>query len=87
LSSKSVEIDHPLCAECTNSLIEHLQRKLEETKRERDGYAAFERDVKKSRDAAIAAGNAGNSGTEERKLEQKISRVRAILLKDDGDCH
>lgn len=69
LSSRS-ELDHPLCADCTGTLIENLERKLEETKRERDGYLAFEREVRKSRDA-ITAG-----GLDEKKLEHKIQRVR-----------
>lgn len=70
LSSRS-ELDHPLCADCTNTLIENLERKLEETKRERDGYLAFEREVKKSRDS-ISTG-----GLDEKKLEHKIQRVRS----------
>ena len=69
LSSHS-ELDHPLCADCTNTLRENLERKLEETKRERDGYLAFEREVRKNQDSVTA------NGLDEKKLEQRIQRVR-----------
>ena len=72
LSSRS-ELDHPLCADCTNTLIENLERKLEETKRERDGYLAFEREVRKNKDSIAS------NALDEKKLEQKIQRVRYSL--------
>lgn len=37
LSSRS-DIDHPVCVECTDMLLEGLQQKLEDTSRERDIY-------------------------------------------------
>jgi beclin 1 len=49
LSSKT-ELDHPLCDECTHLLTGILNRQLEETKNERDGYIAFEKQVKKERE-------------------------------------
>ncbi len=49
LSSRS-DIDHPLCAECTQILLSHLQRQLDETKKERDGYLAFDKELRKERE-------------------------------------
>jgi beclin 1 len=40
LSARS-DIDHPVCVECTESLLEELQQKLDATVRERDAYVAF----------------------------------------------
>ena len=53
--------------------MENLEKKLEETKRERDGYLAFERDVKKKREAILAAGEEGDG--EEKRLEVRITKV------------
>ena len=50
LLSSRTDIDHPLCSECTHILLHTLNRQLEETKRERDGYIAFEREVRKERE-------------------------------------
>ncbi|KAI8965436.1 APG6-domain-containing protein [Daldinia sp. FL1419] len=44
LSARS-DIDHPVCLECTEMLVEGLQKKLESTARERDAYAAFLKQV------------------------------------------
>ena len=40
LSARS-DIDHPICVDCTEVLLEELQKKLEATTRERDAYIAF----------------------------------------------
>src|SRR5690606_33561917 len=37
LSARS-DIDHPVCVECTDVLMEEMQKKLEATNRERDAY-------------------------------------------------
>ncbi|KAJ2925147.1 hypothetical protein H1R20_g11944, partial [Candolleomyces eurysporus] len=50
LLSTRTEIDHPLCAECTQILLTNLRKQLEETKKERDGYIAFEKEVRKERE-------------------------------------
>lgn len=44
LSARS-DIDHPVCVECTEMLVDGLQKKLESTARERDAYAAFLKQV------------------------------------------
>ncbi|OJA17809.1 hypothetical protein AZE42_08397 [Rhizopogon vesiculosus] len=48
--STRTDIDHPLCAECTQIFLSSLQRQLDETKKERDGYIAFEKEVRKERE-------------------------------------
>jgi beclin len=50
LLSTRTDIDHPLCAECTQILLTSLQRQLDETKKERDGYIAFEKEIRKERE-------------------------------------
>ena len=57
LSSRT-DVDHPMCAECTHLLLEGLHSQLEETKKERDGYIAFERDVKKQKLETASSGDA-----------------------------
>lgn len=50
LISSRTDVDHPLCAECTHSLLASLTRQLDETKKERDGYIAFEKEVRKEKE-------------------------------------
>lgn len=49
LLSTKTDIDHPLCTECTDSLLKSLSEQLKDTMRERDGYIAFEKELKKER--------------------------------------
>ncbi|RYP49756.1 hypothetical protein DL769_011045 [Monosporascus sp. CRB-8-3] len=44
LSARS-DIDHPICVECTEMLVDGLQKRLEATARERDAYAGFLKQV------------------------------------------
>lgn len=67
LISNRTDIDHPLCAECTHILLSNLGRQLEETKRERDGYIAFEKELKKERERNE------ESPTE---MEQRIAKLK-----------
>jgi len=50
LISSRTDVDHPLCAECTHLLLTSLTRQLDETKKERDGYIAFEKEVRKEKE-------------------------------------
>ncbi|KAF5380616.1 hypothetical protein D9615_004636 [Tricholomella constricta] len=68
--STRTDIDHPLCAECTQILISTLQRQLDETKRERDGYIAFEKEVRKERDRE-------GQGLTKEEADKMIERLRA----------
>ncbi|KAG6866758.1 hypothetical protein C0991_011417 [Blastosporella zonata] len=68
LSSRT-DIDHPLCAECTQILLQNLQRQLDETKRERDGYIAFEKEVRKEREKE-------GQGPSKEETEKKIEKLK-----------
>ncbi|KAG6813379.1 hypothetical protein H0H92_011645 [Tricholoma furcatifolium] len=68
LSSRT-DIDHPLCAECTQILLLNLQRQLDETKRERDGYIAFEKEVRKEREKE-------GQGLWKEEAEKKIEKLK-----------
>ncbi|KAH7916568.1 APG6-domain-containing protein [Hygrophoropsis aurantiaca] len=70
LLSTRTEIDHPLCAECTQILLSSLQRQLDETKKERDGYIAFEKEVKKEKEREL-------SDISKDEAEKKIERLKA----------
>jgi beclin 1 len=64
LSARS-DIDHPICVECTELLVDGLQKRLEVATRERDAYVGFlkqvkgdkptEEEVKDSRNALLKA--------------------------------
>jgi beclin 1 len=68
LLSTRTEIDHPLCAECTHIVLSSLQRQLDETKKERDGYLAFEKEVKKERER-------DSQGMSRDETEKKITKL------------
>ncbi|TFK68696.1 APG6-domain-containing protein [Pluteus cervinus] len=61
LLSSRTDIDHPLCTDCTQLLQKSLQKRLDELNKERDGYIAFEKEVRKERE----------------KLHQNLSREDA----------
>ncbi|KAJ7901786.1 autophagy protein Apg6-domain-containing protein [Mycena olivaceomarginata] len=69
LLSARTDIDHPLCAECTQILLASLQRQLDETKRERDGYIAFEKEVRKERER-------DSQGMSKEEAEKKIEKLK-----------
>jgi beclin 1 len=70
LLSTRTDIDHPLCAECTQILLTSLQRQLDETKKERDGYIAFEREVRKEKERE-------GQGMSKAEAEKKIEKLKA----------
>ncbi|RPA81349.1 APG6-domain-containing protein [Ascobolus immersus RN42] len=46
--SARTDIDHPICTECTEVLLEGMQKKLQHATRERDAYIAFLKQVNNS---------------------------------------
>ncbi|KAM5540209.1 hypothetical protein V8D89_006028 [Ganoderma adspersum] len=70
LLSSRTDLDHPLCAECTHILLGTLTRQLEETKKERDGYIAFEKEVRKEKEREAS------SGASKSEAEAKIERLK-----------
>lgn len=71
LLSSRTDLDHPLCAECTHLLIATLNKQFEETKKERDGYIAFEKEIRKEKERERDAASSD-------VIERRIQR-----LKDD----
>jgi beclin len=69
LLSSRTDIDHPLCAECAQILLTSLQRQLDDIKRERDGYIAFEKEVRKERER-------DGQGMSKEEAEKKIERLK-----------
>ncbi|KAF5321405.1 hypothetical protein D9619_001443 [Psilocybe cf. subviscida] len=74
--STRTDIDHPLCAECTQILLANLQRQLDETKKERDGYIAFEKEVRKERERES---HGLSKGEAEKKIE-KLKQEEALAI-------
>lgn len=70
LLSTKTDIDHPLCAECTQILLKTLNRQLEETKKERDGYIAFEKEIRKEKEREA-------QGLTKEEAEKKIERLKS----------
>jgi beclin 1 len=69
LLSSRTDVDHPLCTECTHILLSALTRQLDETKKERDGYAAFEREAKKEKERE-------KEGLTHQEAQRKIARLK-----------
>lgn len=74
--STRTDIDHPLCAECTQILLATLQRQLDETKKERDGYIAFEKEVRKERERD---GQSLNKEEADKKIEKLKGEERSAI--------
>lgn len=74
LLSTRTDIDHPLCAECTQILLKTLNRQLEETKKERDGYIAFEKEIRKEKDRKK---DREVQGLTKEEAEKKIERLKS----------
>ena len=68
--STRTDIDHPLCAECTQALLATLKRQLDETKKERDGYIAFEKEIRKERERE-------GQGPSKEDADKKIEKLKA----------
>ncbi|KAI1431372.1 autophagy protein Apg6-domain-containing protein [Xylaria sp. CBS 124048] len=85
LSARS-DIDHPVCVECTEMLVESLQKRLDSTVRERDVYASFlkqlQADVPSEEDIAEskrALAQAKKEEEESTKELLKLEREKAAL--------
>ncbi|RFU28197.1 hypothetical protein B7463_g8143, partial [Scytalidium lignicola] len=85
LSARS-DIDHPICVECTELLVDGLQRRLEAATKERDAYIGFlkqvhadaptEEEVKESQELLARAKDAESAAKEElKKLETEKAAI------------
>ncbi|EHK97405.1 hypothetical protein M7I_6820 [Glarea lozoyensis 74030] len=90
LSARS-DIDHPVCVECTEMLVDGLQRRLEAHTRERDAYSGYlkevhasvptEEEVKESQEQlAKARADEANAVEELKKLEKEKAAVDNEIL-------
>lgn len=73
LSSKT-EIDHPLCSDCADLLQDAMTKQLEEVKKERERYLAFEKQVAGLKYDPEEAVN----------LQKEIEQVKS---RETGDSH
>ena len=89
LSARS-DVDHPICAECTDLLVEGLEKRLENTTRERDAYVDFfkkvnselptEEETKKvEEDLRSAREQEEKAFAELQKLEDEKSAINAEI--------
>jgi beclin 1 len=90
LSARS-DIDHPVCVECTEVLLEELQKKLETTTRERDAYIAFLKEIQanaptdeelRAREEALRKAKQAEAAAREEilQLERKKESLDAELV-------
>jgi beclin 1 len=70
LLSTRTDIDHPLCTECSQILLNSLRRQLDEIKKERDGYIAFEKEVRKEKERE-------GQGMSKEEAEKRIEKLKA----------
>jgi beclin len=96
LSSRS-DIDHPICVECTELLVDGLQRRLETALKERDAYVGFlkqvnaeiptEEEIKESQDLLAKAREEEVAAIEAlKKLEEEKAEVdeEIALLEEEA---
>ncbi|CAF3515612.1 unnamed protein product [Fusarium graminearum] len=74
LSARS-DVDHPICVECTEMLVEGLQKKLEIASRERDSYAKHLKEAKANKPSEE------DMKTQEEAL-RKAERDRAAAMEE-----
>ena len=78
MSARS-DIDHPVCVECTEMLVDGLQKRLEATARERDAYAGFlkqvQADVPSEEDIAEAEQALAKARKEEQESLDELLRL------------
>ncbi|KAI1320981.1 APG6-domain-containing protein [Xylariaceae sp. FL0255] len=97
LSARS-DVDHPICVECTEMLVDGLQKRLESTARERDAYAGFLKEVQadipteddiadSERALAKAKREEEESMKELRKLEQEKAALDQEILALEAESH
>jgi beclin 1 len=97
LSARS-DIDHPVCIECTDLLVEGLQKRLNSTNKERDAYVEFLRqansdipsteEVKNADEKLRQARKKENAAMEElQRLETEKSAMERDILELDAELN
>ena len=89
ISARS-DIDHPICTECTDLLIEGLQKRLNTTTKERDAYITFLKKLAASTPSAeeVTAAEAALASTEqtERETFEELLALEAEKATLDAEC-
>ena len=96
LSARS-DIDHPVCVECTELLLEELQKKLEAATRERDAYVGFLKEMQagaptdeelRAREEALRRAREAEAAAREelRRLEREKEALDAELAALEDEC-
>lgn len=90
ISSRS-DIDHPICAECTEMLVDGLQKRLVDATKERDAYISFLRNINSSVPSAEEVEAAERSLRETLEAEQaafaelvQLEKEKAALDEEIG---
>ncbi|KAI1089783.1 APG6-domain-containing protein [Rostrohypoxylon terebratum] len=81
LSARS-DVDHPICVECTEMLVDGLQKKLDSTARERDAYAAFLKQVVADTPSEEDLAESEQALTKARKEEEESMKQLLVLEKE-----
>lgn len=83
LSARS-DIDHPVCVECTDLLIEGLQKRLNSTNKERDAYVEYLRqansDIPSSEEVKEADEKLRQAKKKEKAAMEELERLEAEKL-------
>lgn len=83
ISSRS-DIDHPICTECTDMLVEGLQQRLGEATKERDAYIAFLRNMNSSIPAQEEV-EAAEKSLQETQQAEEAAFAELVALEKEKD--
>ncbi|CEQ42289.1 SPOSA6832_04077, partial [Sporobolomyces salmonicolor] len=86
LLSSSSSVDHPLCTECIEVLLQLMAKELDEGKRERDRLSAFEKDVAKRRNEAKLDGSVVGKEVLEKDIAKKDALEAEKLALDEEEA-
>jgi beclin 1 len=75
LVSAQSDVDHPVCVECADSLLELMQSRMDQLKSERDVYLAFQREM-----AAKAKADPKTSKDDLRREIAEVGFIPFLLL-------
>lgn len=70
-------IDHPLCAECTNILLYVMEEQLNELRRERDAFLAFEEELNEATKSA-AKGATGTTHVSQSDIDDLMQQAEVV---------
>jgi beclin len=83
ISARS-DIDHPICVECSDMLVEGLQKELENTAKERDAYVAFLKQIQ-GEEPTEADLKQQQEATRRAKKEQESAMAELLQLEKEKE--